>query len=288
MCISFLFINNPDEPLSSNYKLILINNRDEYFARETQNASILDHENRKSIYAVDLAGAVNGTWLGISKDIFGNIKVGNLANVTGNDETDNVATGKPSPHRRGRGPIVCDWINNSKELTVNQHAQELYEKAHEFNNFNFISAFVGTTNKVESYYISNSPKSMERLTQNFIGLGNSPLSSPFEKVRGGTEKFEEIVRKSDNLSKEDMVKSFRSLLKSEEKYFPDEELINRKKAENVDPERFSSIKIELKDLGYGTRTHTIILVDKNNNIDYIEETARIDPEIEWITTELKL
>lgn len=288
MCISFLFINNPDEPLSSNYKLILINNRDEYFARETQNASILDHENRKSIYAVDLAGAVNGTWLGISKDNFGNIKVGNLANVTGNDETDNVPTGKPSPHRRGRGPIVCDWINNSEELTVNQHAQQLYENAHEFNNFNFISAFVGKTNKVESYFISNSPKSMEMLTQNFIGLGNSPMSSPFEKVRGGTKKFEEIVRKSDNLSKEDMVKSFSSLLKSEEKYFPDEELINRKKAENVNPERFSSIKIELKELGYGTRTHTIILVDKNNNIDYIEETAHIDPELEWITTELKL
>lgn len=287
MCISFLFINNPDDQLCSNYKLILINNRDEYFARETQNASIINQKSDgKSIYAVDLAGAVNGTWLGISKDKTGNIKLGNLANVTGNDRTDNVTVEKHS-QKRGRGPIVCDWING--DSTAEKHAQELHSNCQDFNNFNFLSAFIDASNKVECYYISNSPKSVEKLSPGFIGLGNSPMTAPFEKVRAGTEMFERVVRNSDKIPREELVDSLNIILKSEQKFFPDDELIERKKAENVDPERFSSIKISLKDLGYGTRTHTIITVDKDNNIQYIEETMRTeDPQGEWTKTHLNL
>lgn len=286
MCISFLFINDPDDPLCSKYKLILINNRDEYFTRETQNSSIINQDKKKSIYGIDLAGCVQGTWLGISKDESNRIKLGNLANVTGGQETVNSSPQK-STSTRGRGPIVCDWINN--EISIEQHAQYLYDTCQDYSNFNFISTFIDGTSKAAAYYVSNAPKSIKKLPYGCVGMGNSPLIMPFKKVIYGTELFEEIVRISDNLSRDDMIESFNLLLKSRNKYFPDEELIERKKDENVDPERFSSINIELKDLGYGTRTHTIILVDKDNNIDYIEETmATTDPGGEWVTTNLRL
>jgi hypothetical protein len=40
--------------------------------------------------------------------------------------------------------------------------------------------------------------------------------------------------------------------------------------------------------GYGTRTHTIILIDADNNIDYYEETMMSEnPGGEWRTTHLQ-
>ena len=84
MCISFLFTNPGDG--STKYKLILLNNRDEYYARKTQKATLFKDDDLLTIYGIDLAGLVKGTWLGISKKD-GIIKVGNLANVTVAGET---------------------------------------------------------------------------------------------------------------------------------------------------------------------------------------------------------
>lgn len=280
MCISFLFISDPDDPWCSKYKVILINNRDEYFARDTKYSSIINQEQRKSIYGIDLAGSVQGTWLGISKDKNSKtIKIGNLANVTGSFHQKST---------QGRGPIVCDWINGEK--SIDEYSRHLHDICEDFNNFNFISTFIeNETDKVAAYYISNSPKSIKTLPYGCIGMSNSPLISPFKKVIEGSEMFEKIVKNSDNLTKEVLIDSFNLILKSRIKYVPDEELFERKKHENVDPERFSSIHMELKELGYGTRTHTIILVDKDNNIDYIEETmATTDPEGEWIVNHWKI
>jgi uncharacterized protein with NRDE domain len=40
--------------------------------------------------------------------------------------------------------------------------------------------------------------------------------------------------------------------------------------------------------GYGSRTHTVILVDELNNVDFIEVTmATPDPNGEWVTTRLQ-
>ena len=59
MCITFLYLNPGDS--SSKFKLILINNRDEFYSRLTENAKLRkDKKDRLTIYSTDLAGAVQG------------------------------------------------------------------------------------------------------------------------------------------------------------------------------------------------------------------------------------
>lgn len=58
MCITFLFTNPGDSSIK--YKLILINNRDEYYARKTASAQLFQEEGLKSIYSTDLGGVVKG------------------------------------------------------------------------------------------------------------------------------------------------------------------------------------------------------------------------------------
>lgn len=75
-----------------------------------------------------------------------------------------------------------------------------------------------------------------------------------------------------------------TLLQSDKKCWPDQELLERK-SEFAEP--LSSIFVNEPDVGYGSRTRTIILVDDFNNVDYYEETLD-STNGEWLKTHLKL
>lgn len=271
MCITFLFCNPGDSSIK--YKLVLINNRDEFYARETQNATLFEEDEVRSIYGVDLAGAVKGTWIGISEKN-GDIKMGNLANVTGNEVHG----------RLGRGPIVSSWIKGDETLEV--YNDKLVDLCQEFSSFNFLSVEIKQSDKIKTFYVCNTPKVALKLSTGYAGVGNSPLDAPFKKVEAGTEEFKEILESHKECSKAELIESLLSVLKDKTKYFPDEELTSRKQEQ---AEAFSSIHVDLSVVGYGTRTRTVILVDDDNNIDYIEETMTSeDPNGHWERTHLKI
>lgn len=183
---------------------------------------------------------------------------------------------------------ICILIHNNFRInnkdSLSSHNEKLFNKCEEFNSFNFLSIDIQEKD-IEASYISNSPKNLSNLTPGIFGLGNSPLKSPFKKVEAGVEIFKKII--SENYDEqEELIESLKTFLRCDFQHFPDDELIKRK---HENPERFSSIHIELKDLGYGTRTHTILLVSNDNEVDYIEETmVTTDPHGPWKMTRLRL
>jgi uncharacterized protein with NRDE domain len=201
------------------------------------------------------------------------IKIGNLANVTGENH-----------HGvRGRGPIVTDWIKSEESITVSN--QQLSSVCEEFSSFNFLSVEI-KSDDIKTFYVSNSPRTLHEIPPGFIGLGNSPLRKPFKKVEAGTEEFEKVLDIHKNSSKEDLLDSLMNILKSDKKHLPDEELLARK---NETAEFFSSIHVEMPEEDYGTRTRTIILIDEAGNVDYVEETmTSLDPNGEWAKTHLTI
>lgn len=270
MCISFLFTNPGDSSIK--YKLVLINNRDEFYARKTQSATLFKDDNLLAIHGTDLAAAVRGTWLGISEKE-GNIKIGNLANVTG----------ESSHGKLGRGPVVLDWIKSDD--SIEDYNKELYANCEDFGTFNFLSLQLNPDD-IKTFYASNTPKASHQVPLGLTGLGNSPLNTPFKKVEAGLKIFGDLLEDHRNSSKEDLIEASMNLLKDSTKYFPDAELTLRRQ-ETAEP--FSSIYVDLPSHGYGTRTRTVILVDDQNNIDYIEETMTTeDPKGEWERTHLKI
>jgi len=272
MCISFLFTNPGDGSIK--YKLILINNRDEFYARKTQSATLFKDDDLLTIYSTDLAAAVKGTWLGLSTKN-GSIKVGNLANVTLISES--------NQGKVGRGPVVVDWIKGRGP--IEDYNNELHANCEDFGSFNFLSVQINSDG-IKTFYVSNTPKTIQELPSGFTGLGNSPLSAPFKKVVSGTSNFQELLENQKNSSKDELIEASLNLLKNNTKYFPDAELTSRQKEAAED---FSSINVKIPGHGYGTRTRTVILVDDQDNIDYIEETmASEDPKGEWERTHLKI
>lgn len=264
MCITFLFT---DSDLSHNYKLILINNRDEFYARKTLKAKVkVDEDGLIQIYGTDIEAPIHGTWLAVSKKN-NVIKIGNLLNLPG----EKVTVSKEL--LKGRGPIALDFVRGSDSIEV--HNKNLCDVCTNYNSFNFLSVEI-TESDIKSIFTNNATKDLKILNAgDVVGISNSPIDSPLKKVEAGKEKFRKIIQDYGNKNKDVLIDELMNLLQCKERYYPDEELVRRR---GQDAELFSSIHVRGHDL-YGSRTRSVILVDKFNNLDYVEETiANDDPK----------
>ncbi|CAO1381864.1 unnamed protein product [Diamesa serratosioi] len=270
MCISFIYVNPGN--LSIKYKLVIANNRDEFYERTTLAANYWK-SNDQIISGLDCDGAtengLHGTWLAISADD-NIIKFGNLLNIAGEKK-----------HSNGRGPIVSSFM--SENLSVEDYNIRLLDVSQLYNSFNFVSAEINLkTNETKSFITSNVPHSSTiQLPYGFLGFSNSPYNKPYKKVQYGIPIFQEIV---ENQKDENLVTMLMTFLQSDKKCWPDEQLLERR-GEFAEP--LSSICVNAPDVGYGSRTRTIILVDEFNNVDYYEETLD-SSNGEWLKTHLKL
>lgn len=69
------------------------------------------------------------------------------------------------------------------------------------------------------------------------------------------------------------------------RHFPDKEL-SRRVPEFT--EKLASIHVRFPESGYGSRTRTVILIDHENHMDFIEETmVTADPDGEWKRTHIE-
>ncbi|KAL9880461.1 transport and Golgi organization protein 2 isoform X4 [Glossina fuscipes] len=278
MCVIFFYVNS--SPQNGGYKLILASNRDEFYARDTRPAGTWI-SNEYVYGGIDLEpGREGGTWLAVSGKN-GTFKVGALLNLTGEPKTRNSL---------GRGMIVTDYVSNFNEDFNNSNYNcRLVEDCSKYNAFNFVSLEIGSSSSAAITLCSNVPASLIHYPEEkYYGFGNSLPSVPFEKVRFGRDRFQAIVQNyfnSDKPSDENvLIKQLMDLLKCKQRFWPDAELMRR--APNWG-EHLSAINVAIPNEGYGSRTHTVILIDANNRMQFIEETMLSeDPTGEWSCTHL--
>nr|XP_016935110.1 transport and Golgi organization protein 2 isoform X2 [Drosophila suzukii] len=276
MCVIFFCADS--NPQVGGYKLILASNRDEFFARATQSAA--KWANAEHVYGgIDLEpGREGGTWLAIGHSA-GFFKVGALLNLTG----------EPKPRDAvGRGMIVADFVTQAdEEHSIQNYNQSLLKDCTKYSAFNFVSIEIGSSSlpaRVE--LLSNVPPTLEEFRNGeCYGFGNSLPHTPFEKVRHGQQQFEAIVKEHGGSSVQTLSAHLMQLLRNKHKFWPDAELMRR--APNWG-EGLSALNVHIEDHAYGSRTHTVILVDSHNKMHFIEETmAGVDPQGEWSRTHIE-
>ncbi|XP_050070663.1 transport and Golgi organization protein 2 [Anopheles maculipalpis] len=294
MCILFVYVGDGSAP--GRYRLVLASNRDEFYTRPAMSAAPWE-ENPRVIGGRDMEpGREGGTWLAIGNHPEGRIKLGALLNVTGESKA-NVSN--------GRGPIVANFLTG--ELTGRAYSEQLLAEDN-FGAFNFVSIELDAT--VSSggigeqecpegqahtipggtiLHTSNAPHSIDTCkTGQALGFGNSTLDKPLQKVCRGREQFAEIVtrRNVPFADKDAFVDELMGLLRNDVRHFPDAELTRRA---GQHAEFLSSINVRMPGGGYGSRTHTVILIDQSNHMEFIEETLiGTDPQTgEWITTRIE-
>ncbi|MDY7036840.1 MAG: NRDE family protein [Thermodesulfobacteriota bacterium] len=243
MCLILLAIKK--DPL---YKLILAANRDEYYERPTAQASFW----KDAPYLLagrDLRGG--GTWLGITRN-------GRIAAITNYRDPASVKKNAPS-----RGKLVSHFLLGSE--TPADYIHDVARKGDKFNGFNLI---VGE--KDELYWYSNRSDESKHLSPCIYGLSNHLLDTSWPKVTRGKDALARLLAEHKKLSSEEL---FHIL--GDRTIANDENLPNT--GVGLEWERIlSSIYISSPD--YGTRSSTLLLIDHNDRVTYIERTFNSDPE----------
>jgi uncharacterized protein with NRDE domain len=237
MCL--LLIANKVHPL---YKLVIAANRDEFYDRP---ASPADFWNE---YPELLAGKdleAGGTWLGITRN-------GRLSAITNfRNFHSPIKENAPS-----RGNLTTDFLLGKESLQ--SYTETLKNSSSNYNGFNLIYGI-----KNELFYYSNQTKVEIKLTEGIYGISNALLDTPWTKIKRSKRIFSEILNRDDNIIENIFV------LLNDKETAPDEELPDT----GLDMEREKALSsIFIKTSKYGTRCTTVLLIDNDDNVRFIETT----------------
>ncbi|KAI6195057.1 hypothetical protein M3Y96_01190600 [Aphelenchoides besseyi] len=254
MCITFLCTDGVERGL--NYKLILLNNRDEALDRKTSAA----HWEDGYLAGRDEQALERGTWLGITHDG----RIGNLLSIT-----------EPEHHKL--------------------HLPNAPSRAHRYHGFQFLSLARNSEDKYEIFSLTNRLVDEIKTRHWSAGsycFGNSPRESPMKKVVYGQEVFDQLVSRqlSRTSTESEIVDSLMKLARDSTEHFPDPQIAIQTCRDDSYNRYLSSIFVQFPSaVRYGTRSHTIVLVDKENRVYFREERMIEIPEnvkdAKWETIE---
>lgn len=237
MCLINFQLNDHEK-----YKLILAANRDEEYDRPTDSAKFWE-DNKNILAGRDLRGT--GTWLGITR----NGRIAALTNIRNNDEL-------LKTNLKTRGLLVSEYLQ--EEMKPTDYLRNIRAESDEYSGFNLL---VGNSDSL--YYLNNYEKEVVTVKEGIHGLSNHHLNTPWPKVIKGKAALADITSKKD-FNVDDLFKLLRNNDTAPPENLPDTGL-----SEDLET-KLSPLFIDTEN--YGTRCSTVILIDKSNNVEFIERT----------------
>jgi len=223
------------------YKLIFAANRDEFYNRPTEQADFWkDHPDL--LAGKDLQAG--GTWMGITRK-------GKFAAITNFRDLKNHRNDAPS-----RGNLTLDFLVN--DFTPEEYYNRLSSDLQDYNGFNLI---LGDTN--ELYYFSNKTNGLKKLEPGIHGISNAILDTPWPKVEKSKRQLKHLIEQK-NIHPWEVLNLLDDTSPAKDEELPDTGV-------GLELERTLS-SIFIKSEKYGTRSSTIVTVDKHNNVKFVEKT----------------
>ena len=227
------------------YRLVLASNRDEFLDRPTRPAAPWT-QHAGMVAGQDLKAG--GTWFGVTPS-------GRFGAVTNYRDRTTEKEQAPS-----RGKLVLDFISSSN--APDQFLGELHATAELYSGYNVL---VGDSEQL--WWYSNIKKEKELLSPGVHGLSNRFLNTPWPKVERGKEKLESLL-KSDEIVVEHVFAMLKDETRAPDELLPDTGV-------GLDWERpLSSMFIRMPN--YGTRCSSLLLMDYDGRITFVERTYPAD------------
>ncbi|MFT4650660.1 MAG: hypothetical protein ACI8XX_000481 [Polaribacter sp.] len=240
---------------SEGYPLIVISNRDEFYARPTRAAHWWD-DSPNTFGGRDLEA--QGTWMGVNKQ-------GRFAAVTNVREP-----GRKQISKRSRGDLTREFLTGSE--SVRQFLARIAAQQDDYAGFNLVigEALTGGNHELWSY--SNRQPGMRKLKPGFYGVSNGYFDEAWPKLALGKIELEQA------LSTDAEDDTFLDIMSSEQ-IAPDEQLPTT--GVPLEKERrLSSRFIKLPD--YGTRATSLVRFSNQGTISFTEQSflPRYDPHFD--------
>ena len=243
MCLILLAVRK-----HPNYKLILAANRDEYYDRPSEPPHFWE-DAPHLLAGRDLVGG--GTWLGITRK-------GRIAAVTNYRDPAGIKPDAPS-----RGKLVSDFLASTVEPA--EYLDLIRGEKDRYNGFNLV---LGSPEIL--YWYSNRMDEAVQLFQGVYGLSNHLLDTPWPKVVRARAVFEEILHTGKDLSTDTLFRLLKDQTKAPDNRLPSTGV-------PLEWERILS-PIFIASPAYGTRSSTVILIDKDEHVTFTDRTFNANPE----------
>ncbi len=235
MCLLFFAANR--HPC---YRLVIAANRDEFYRRPTETARFWANAPHV-LGGRDLEQG--GTWLGITHD-------GRWGAVTNYREITS------RQHDSSRGHLIRDYLVG--EDAAEHYIDKVYHRGDQYAGFNLIIA-----DPAHTIHYSNRGSDPQVCSDGVYGLSNHLLDSPWPKLTEGKNRLNKLLEPDGDLS----VPSLFSLLSNQHQAvtgLPDTGI-------GDELERLLSPAF-ISSRDYGTRSSTIILVDREHRVQFIERS----------------
>ncbi|HBW82983.1 MAG: hypothetical protein CMD92_04030 [Gammaproteobacteria bacterium] len=240
MClILFAYEMHPDFPL------IIVANRDEYFARPSAVANFWHGSEAPILAGRDLQAG--GTWFGVTRTG----RFASVTNIRGFRQTKNQT--------KSRGELVRNFLNVTS--TPKQYCEAIKPNFPEFSGFNLL---VGDNDSL--CYANNSQNIVSVLESGIFGLSNGLLDSDWPKVNLGKKRLKNLINQGYPPSSDSLISIMTDRLSASDDELPDTGL-------SIDTERIlSATFIQHKENNYGTRCSTALVIERPGNVRFCEQT----------------
>lgn len=241
MClIIFAYQTDPRFPL------VVAANRDELFARPSNQASLWTDEESGSQILSGRDIQAGGTWLGITAN-------GRFAAVT------NIRDPSQTERRpRSRGDLTRQFLAGKANPT--QYCANLAESYSQFAGYNLL---VGDSNSL--LYVNNHEEKVWELEPGIYGLSNGLLNSSWPKIDKGKTRLQGLMQRSKDLTTDALLAMMGDRTQAEDADLPDTGI-------SIDIERkLSSAFILNPEREYGTLCSTAVVVDKSGPTRFSEQ-----------------
>ena len=224
------------------YRLILAANRDEYYRRPTETAHFW------ASHPWVLAGRdleMLGTWMGITRS-------GRFAALTNfRDPSAQIMNAK------SRGMLVSNFLcfNKSSE----KYMQEVVNKRTLYNPFNLL---VGDSSNL--LYCNKQSSLVKALKPGIYGLSNHFLDTPWPKVRKSTCALANYTKDQAEIEPQALFEILADTELAQDHELP-------KTGISQEYEKILS-SIFIQGVEYGTRSSTVLLIDRNNHVIFKEKS----------------
>lgn len=224
------------------YRAIFAANRDELYNRPTARAAFWEDAPQVLAGRDLLAG---GTWMGMTRR-------GRFAAVTNYRD--------PSTHRPdalSRGHLVSDYLRG--EETPLGYIKRLAERGHPYNGFNLVLG-----DRETLLWCSNRAGKEKHLGPGIYGLSNHLIDTPWPKTEKGKAGLKDLIDGKAEPDPEGLFALLSDRREADEEALPDTGV-------GLSLERVLS-PIFITSPGYGTRSSTVLLVDRGNRVTFLERT----------------
>ncbi|MGD0275151.1 MAG: NRDE family protein [Syntrophales bacterium] len=250
MCL-ILFSYKP----SGQYPLVLAANRDEYYERPSSPAVFWEDE-PKILAGRDLEGG--GTWMGVTRS-------GRFAALTNYRDPASFRKGAPS-----RGLLVKDFLSGMDSPAA--YGKFLKAYTDKYNGFCLV---FGDPSQV--YYFSNRSKDAVALSPGLYGLCNRFLDTPWPKVEKGKAALAQLISNKP-LPVEEIFTILADQTRADDGDLPYTGV--ERSWERILSSIFITSPV------YGTRSSTLLVIDRKGHVTFIERTFNSHPE-SWMTAKFE-